>query len=462
MLKIHQLFFRTFILIFLSSIFTIGLSTYFWAKKLYLDGIKTNLIQNIDTFESLLENSNGFSNIDNIVHNLSKKLNLRISIIDENGVVIVESEKIEDITNHSNRVEIIEARTKDFGEDSRFSETLNKNLLYIAKKVQINNGTFFIRMSDSTDKIKHDFLELIFEILLYIGIFLTLSFLITYFISTKIKKQTDLILMFLKDLTSKKNPIPIESNYTFEFYKIAKLLNKVSKELSQKDLEKSKQTAKLKLANRQKDEIISAISHEFKNPIAIISGYSEAILNEEKLPKEIKTKFLNKILSNSNKMTQIIDKLRFTLKLEDQNQELVLKAISIKKLVETSVSDLKIKYKDREILITGVDFELKVDEVLISIAISNLIENALKYSQKEVIINILEDKISIIDKGIGIEKKDLEKIKKKFYRASNNNWTNSLGLGLFIVQSILNFHNFKLEIKSQVNEGSEFIIYNFN
>ena len=98
MLKIHQLFFRTFILIFLSSIFTIGLSTYFWAKKLYLDGIKINLIQNIDTFESLLENSNGFSNIDNIVHNLSKKLNLRISIIDENGVVIVESEKIEDIT----------------------------------------------------------------------------------------------------------------------------------------------------------------------------------------------------------------------------------------------------------------------------------------------------------------------------------------------------------------------------
>lgn len=465
MLKIHQLFFRTFILIFLGSIFTIGLSTYFWAKKLYLDGIKTNLIQNIDTFTSLLENSNVFSNfysIDNIVHDLSKKLNLRISIIDENGVVIVESEKIEDIANHSNRVEIIEARTKDFGEDSRFSETLNKNLLYIAKKVQIDNGTFFIRMSDSTDKIKHDFLELIFEILLYIGIFLTLSFLTTYFISSKIKKETDLVLLFLKDLTSKKNPIPIESNYTFEFYKIAKLLNKVSKDLSQKDLQKSKQTAKLKLANRQKDEIISAISHEFKNPIAIISGYSEAILNEEKLPKEIKIKFLNKILSNSNKMTQIIDKLRFTLKLEDQNQELVLKAISIKKLVEICVSDLKIKYKDRDILITGVDFELKVDEVLISIAISNLIENALKYSQNEVIVNILEDKISIIDKGIGIEKKDLEKIKKKFYKASNNNWTNSLGLGLFIVQTILNFHNFKLEIKSQINEGSEFIIYNFN
>lgn len=459
MLKIHQLFFRTYILIFFISIFAIGLSTYFWAQKIYLDHIKTNLLQNIDTFSSLLENSNAFSNIDKIVNDLSKKINLRISIIDEDGVLIVESEKFENIDNHKDRIEIIEARTQAFGEESRFSESLNKELLYVAKKVQINNDTYFIRMADYIDKIEDDFLELIFEILLYIAVFLTISFLITYFISSKIKKETDLVLFFLKDLTSKKNPIPIESNYTFEFYKIAKLLNKVSKELSQKDLEKSKQTAKLKLANRQKDEIISAISHEFKNPIAIISGYSETILNEKELPNEMKDKFLEKILSNSNKMTQIIDKLRFTLKLEDQNQELILKVTSMKKLVESCVSDLKIKYKDRKILITGIDFDLNVDEVLISIAISNLIENALKYSQKEVVIDIKDNKISVIDKGIGIEERDLEKIKRKFYRASNNNWSNSLGLGLFIVQSILNFHNFKLEIKSELNLGSVFIIH---
>lgn len=459
MLKIHQLFFRTYILIFLISIFTIGLSTYFWAQKIYLDHIKTNLLQNIDTFSSLLENSNAFLNIDKIVNNLSEKLNLRISIIDINGVVIVESEKFEKINNHNDRIEIIEARTQAFGEETRFSETVNKNLIYVAKKVQINNDTYFIRMADYIDKIEDDFLELIFEILLYIAVFLTISFFITYFISSKIKKETDLILYFLKDLTSKKNPIPIESNYTFEFYKIAKLLNKVSKELSQKDLEKSKQTAKLKLANRQKDEIISAISHEFKNPIAIISGYSETILNEKELPVEMKNKFLEKILSNSNKMTQLIDKLRFTLKLEDQNQELILKTTSIKKLVESCVSDLKIKYKNRDILITGIDVNLDIDEVLISIAISNLIENALKYSQEEVLIEIENNKISIIDKGIGIEEKDLEKIKRKYYRAANNSWNNSLGLGLFIVQSILNSHNFKLEIKSEINNGSIFIIH---
>ena len=60
--------------------------------------------------------------------------------------------------------------------------------------------------------------------------------------------------------------------------------------------------------------------------------------------------------------------------------------------------------------------------------------------------------------GIGISENDLLKITRKFYRVSQNGWNNSLGLGLFIVNSILNLHNFKLEITSEYGKGSEFII----
>lgn len=91
-------------------------------------------------------------------------------------------------------------------------------------------------------------------------------------------------------------------------------------------------------------------------------------------------------------------------------------------------------------------------------AISNLVENALKYSENDVIIKITPSSISIIDKGIGIDEKELDLINRKFYRVSKNGWNNSLGLGLFIVQSILSLHNFKLEIKSKLHQGSEFII----
>ena len=460
MLKIHQLFLRTYLAIFVAILITVTLSTYFWAKNLYLNQVEKNLIQNIDILSVILEDTKDINSIKDIIKDLSKKLNLRISIINENGEVVAESHKnIEDIKNHSNRVEIIEARNIGLGKDTRVSETLNKDLIYIAKKVSFNEEIYYIRMADYTNKITDNFKKLTFEIFIYISFFLIIAFISTYFISIKIQRETDSILYFLKEITNKKKPIFLQSNYTFEFYKIAKLLNKVAKKLSKKDEIKAKHTAKLTLANRQKDDIISAISHEFKNPIAIISGYSQTLIEDENLSPTLKIKFLNKILSNSNKMSQIVDKLRLTLKLQDNNHKLILNKVSIKKIVENSISDLKIKYKNREIKVLGVDKEINADEILIGIAISNLIENALKYSQEDVIIEINENSISITDKGIGISQENLENIFKKYYRATSNNWNNSLGLGLFIVKSILNVHNFKLEIDSKIGNGSTFKIY---
>mgnify|MGYP003425400291 FL=1 len=460
MLKIHQLFLRTYLAIFVAILITVTLSTYFWAKNLYLNQVEKNLIQNIDILSVILEDTKDINSIKDIIKDLSKKLNLRISIINENGEVVAESHKnIEDIKNHSNRVEIIEARNIGLGKDTRVSETLNKDLIYIAKKVSFNEEIYYLRMADYTNKITDNFKKLTFEIFIYISFFLIIAFISTYFISIKIQRETDSILYFLKEITNKKKPIFLQSNYTFEFYKIAKLLNKVAKKLSKKDEIKAKHTAKLTLANRQKDDIISAISHEFKNPIAIISGYSQTLIEDENLSQTLKIKFLNKILSNSNKMSQIVDKLRLTLKLQDNNHKLILNKVSIKKIVENSISDLKIKYKNREIKVLGVDKEINADEILIGIAISNLIENALKYSQEDVIIEINENSISIRDKGIGISQENLENIFKKYYRATSNNWNNSLGLGLFIVKSILNVHNFKLEIDSKIGNGSTFKIY---
>ena len=460
MLKIHQLFLRTYLAIFVAILITVTLSTYFWAKNLYLNQVEKNLIQNIDILSVILEDTKDINSIKDIIKDLSKKLNLRISIINENGEVVAESHKnIEDIKNHSNRVEIIEARNIGLGKDTRVSETLNKDLIYIAKKASFNEEIYYLRMADYTNKITDNFKKLTFEIFIYISFFLIIAFISTYFISIKIQRETDSILYFLKEITNKKKPIFLQSNYTFEFYKIAKLLNKVAKKISKKDEIKAKHTAKLTLANRQKDDIISAISHEFKNPIAIISGYSQTLIEDENLSQTLKIKFLNKILSNSNKMSQIVDKLRLTLKLQDNNHKLILNKVSIKKIVENSISDLKIKYKNREIKVLGVDKEINADEILIGIAISNLIENALKYSQEDVIIDINENSISITDKGIGISQENLENIFKKYYRATSNNWNNSLGLGLFIVKSILNVHNFKLEINSKIGNGSTFKIY---
>lgn len=159
-----------------------------------------------------------------------------------------------------------------------------------------------------------------------------------------------------------------------------------------------------------------------------------------------------------NKMSALIDRLRLSLKLEENKQEGFFKSCSIKKLCQEIIGDLKQKYKNREIFIEGEDITLNVDETLMSIAVGNLIENALKYSEDNVIIELTQDDIKVIDMGIGIEPKELEKIKNKFYRVSKNNWNNSLGLGLFIVLKILRLHHFDLQIESELNFGSKFII----
>jgi len=456
LLKIHQLFIRTFILIFIAITLSLSVITYFWSKNIYLDQIEKNLIQNIDTFSIVLKD---LDHIDTIIKDLKAGINLRITIIDEKGNVIAESDKDKTLLeNHGTRAEVLEAKDYGIGKSLRYSTTINKELLYIAKKVTINKRIYFIRMADYTDKITENFMKLTAQIFGFVAFFLIVGFVASYYISLRIKTETETILKFLTELSTKKPSFALHSTFTLEFHKITKLLNKVAIKLSKKEKQKAKQNAKLKLANRQKDEIISALSHEFKNPIAIISGYSETIMSDEDMPASMKTKFLTKIHSNANKMSHIIDKLRLTLKLEEGKQELMLTPCSMRTLLEDIISDLKDNYKTREIYIEGDDVTLNVDETLISMALSNLIENALKYSEDEVTVKISSDCIEVIDKGIGIEPKELEKIKHKFYRVSKNGWNNSLGLGLFIVQSILSLHSFNLDISSEHHVGSKFTI----
>lgn len=433
-----------------------GISSYFWIKSIYIEESEKNLSQNIDSLSAALRD---LTNLTAVVSQIKNSTGLRVTIISQDGTVLEDSdENKSSMENHINRVEIIHAQFEGIGKSIRFSNTIKKDLLYLAKKITINNNVIYIRMSDYIDLLQDKFLKLSLQITAIFALFFLLALYITYKISKKIERETQDVSNFLENITKKNYKANIVSNYTQEFFKITSLLNTVTATLLKREKQKEKHTAKLKLANRQKDEIISAISHEFKNPIAIISGYSETILHDKDLPHSMKEKFLQKIYSNSNKMSQIIDRLRLTIKLEEGNHEGIYTKCSLKKISEELVSDLKSKYKEREIIIKGRDVLLNIDETLFTIVLGNLMENALKYSEDEVIVALNEHSISIIDKGIGISQKEIEKITNKFYRVSKNDWNNSLGLGLFIVQSILTLHKFKLQIKSNLEKGSTFSI----
>jgi len=212
-----------------------------------------------------------------------------------------------------------------------------------------------------------------------------------------------------------------------------------------------KENKKLKILNSSKDELISAISHEFKNPISIINGYIETILNN-RLDQEINKKFLQKIQKNSLRLSRLIDKLYLITKLENNKIKLHFSEFDLCLLTKTLIES----FNTNRIILNCQKTIIYADKILMESVIYNLISNALKYSNKEITININNKYFEVIDKGKGIDEKELELIKEKFYRIAKNDWDNSLGLGLAIVDKILKLHKTSLQIESKKLKGSKF------
>ena len=237
-----------------------------------------------------------------------------------------------------------------------------------------------------------------------------------------------------------------------EFHEINNHFKNLSKNLHKSTKKKEILIQRLQAINESKNEIISAISHEFKNPISIISGYVQTIL-ENDLDKSTEIKFLKKIEKNGLKLSSLIDRLYFIAKLENEKIKLNKSEYSLVELAQNVLEEIDNKRVTLKII---EDVTVECDKSLMEIVITNLITNALKYSKDEVIVEIKNRQISIIDKGIGINQENLSHIKEKFYRVSKNDWDNSLGLGLSIVEKILTFHNSHLQIESEIGVGSRF------
>ena len=244
--------------------------------------------------------------------------------------------------------------------------------------------------------------------------------------------------------------------FTQEFEEINKNLIKVLKKSKKREDIKQRYNAKLKLKNRQRADMLSAIAHEFRNPIASIMGYSQTLQDDPDIPKSLQEKFLGKIYNNGNKIESLLSRLILWNKFESGEATLHKSSFDIYTLAQEVKLALEEAYRNREIRIEGSPRMVDADRTLIEIILKNLIENALKYSKDAVIVQIGPETISVTDKGVGISQKDLDKVTKKFYRSGTHSWDNSMGLGLSIVKTILTLHQSRLEIQSKENEGSTF------
>ena len=244
--------------------------------------------------------------------------------------------------------------------------------------------------------------------------------------------------------------------FTQEFEDINQNLIKALNSSKKREEIKQRYNAKLKLKNRQRGDMISAIAHEFRNPIASIMGYAQTLEEDKEIPPALQEKFLGKIYNNGIKIEALLSRLVLWNKFESGEATLHPSNFDLYVLIQEVKTSLEEKYPQREIALEGSTCLVDADRTLLEVVLKNLMENALKYSKDEVLVKIDEGQISVIDKGAGISSSDISKVTKKFYRSGTHSWDNSMGLGLSIVKSILALHGTELEIESEEEKGSTF------
>lgn len=454
MLRIHQFFFLNVLGLFSAALLVASIISFFNLKTMIVEDGKSDLIRSINLLEPLVAAS---ENLDRFAAETAKKTGYRVTIINEEGVVIAESSADKKtMENHSGRLEIMHALTEPYGISIRYSDTIKSNFIYIAKKISTPKRTLYFRLSMSLDGVMDHFYSLWIKLFVAFAVLMIISLIIAYNISKKARHDITQITRYLDDISAKNYKSVLKPEYFREFLQISILLKNLVKKLHNRDKQKRKHTAKLRLINKQQNDILSAISHEFKNPIAAIMGYAETLHDDLNLDPKIRERFLAKILSNTHKITLMLDRLALSVKLENNDLSIKPTLFDLSEICAETVSVLHAKYPQRRILYNGISKTVFADKTMIELVIVNLVDNALKYSEEEVTITLTEHTLSITDRGIGIAPAELDKITSKFYRVQKNRWDNSMGLGLSIVSYILKLHESNLTIESTLGVGSTF------
>jgi two-component system, OmpR family, phosphate regulon sensor histidine kinase PhoR len=234
--------------------------------------------------------------------------------------------------------------------------------------------------------------------------------------------------------------------------------------LSLEDITNFKKTEQIR------KDFVANVSHELKTPIASIRGFSETLLNGNVKEEKDKKEFLKIINEESQKLDFILNDLLDLSKLESSNKKLEIKKYNLKRIVNKVLKSLSNHPKISKFKINNnIDekTEIKTDKQRLSQVFLNLIDNSIKYTDKdEGIINInakeLKNKINITieDNGIGIPKDKIPRIFERFYRVdkAHSRKIHGTGLGLAIVKHIISSLKGKIEVESKINIGTKFIL----
>lgn len=212
-------------------------------------------------------------------------------------------------------------------------------------------------------------------------------------------------------------------------------------------------------------EFISNVSHEFKTPIASIQGFAK-LLKDDKTTEEEKSEYLDIIIEETERLANLSNNIQKLSRLENKDIVKLEDEIAIDEQIRKCIVMFTQKFDEKNINISMNEKNLKIkgNEELLQQVWINLINNAIKYTPKdgEIEINLEENEKKVIvevkDNGIGIDKEKQKRIFEKFYQVDSSHSAEGNGLGLAIVKKIIEIHEGKILVESEVGEGTTFRI----
>ncbi|QYA26417.1 PAS domain-containing protein [Gramella sp. MT6] len=234
----------------------------------------------------------------------------------------------------------------------------------------------------------------------------------------------------------------------------------------------STEIQKLKEDEKRQEDFLKLVSHELKTPVTSIKGYIQLLLSllpedmgdtEKRLP--IKP-YLNRIETQVERLIRLLSEMLDLSRIEQNELDLKIEKFNLNSHIMEILEDLKYSNKNVELeLEQDLNCDVHADRDRIGQVVINFVTNALKYSpdSNRVKLRIYEPEkdhvsVSVEDFGIGINEKEQNQIFKRFYRISGNNddTYEGFGIGLYLSNEIIERHNGKIYVKSELGKGSEF------
>ena len=229
---------------------------------------------------------------------------------------------------------------------------------------------------------------------------------------------------------------------------------------------------RLRRLEKVRRDFVANVSHEIRTPLTTIKGFAETLLDgASKDPKNVRG-FLKIISKQSDRLNAIIEDLLILARLEqeDERAQIEFNKFSLKKVLKSAIKVCTPAANKKDvglILETQNNLSPRINPDLLEQAIVNLVDNAIKYSDKdnEILIRAEstneEIKISVKDSGSGIPKKHLPRVFERFYRVEKgrSREQGGTGLGLSIVKHITQVHGGRVNVESEIGKGSIFSLF---